>query len=70
MHLLSYYSRYLCLATSRSPVLLCLLAPSCRPRLQERARYYAVVYLTQMVLHHKQGMQAGQGELGMPIQRA
>ena len=29
-------------------------APACRPGLQDRARYYAVVYLNQMVLSHKQ----------------
>jgi hypothetical protein len=29
-----------------------------RPGLQDRARYYAVVYLNQMVLNHKQPAQA------------
>ncbi|KAI7841479.1 hypothetical protein COHA_004873 [Chlorella ohadii] len=32
-----------------------------RPGLQERARYYAVVYLNQMVLNHKQQAQAAAG---------
>ncbi len=34
------------------------LSLACRPGLQERARYYAVVYLNQMVLNHKQQAQA------------
>lgn len=33
------------------------LPSACRPGLQERARYYAVVYLNQMVLNHKQPAQ-------------
>lgn len=34
-----------------------------RPGLQERARYYAVVYLNQMVLNHKQPAQTAGGSL-------
>ena len=33
------------------------ILPARRPGLQERARYYAVVYLNQMVLNHKQPAQ-------------
>ena len=36
-------------------------AGPCRPGLQERARYYAVVYLNQMVLTHKPPAQQQKG---------
>ena len=56
-------SRGFCRSLSLSPV--CVPPLVGRPGLQERARYYAVVYLNQMVLNHKQGLQAGQSKLGL-----
>lgn len=39
----------------------------CRPGLQERARYYAVVYLNQILLSHKQVAQPTAGEHHAPL---